>query len=404
MLSKNEIQQLFLEYHYSNLSDSEKQKIWDRITADEQTQKIWHQIQEEANSLNMDKYIRSIDPVVDFKLIQQRISPNRKEKKRPIKMIYGIAALAALILALSCWFIQYRHSMQKQLVQTQEEMPTSIENWSRSTEESLKKEIAEKNSIQIKIGNEKIYHLGNLESKKDGNLSDLPFELTDNSLSLLPHSYALKDELSIIVPAQKEYKVVLSDGSIIRLNASSKLVIAPDYGKITRQVRLFGEAYFDIHKDVEHPFIVEVQGHRIKVLGTQFNVNAYSNSSFKTTLIEGSVAMENETFRTVLVPGQAVSFHNRKGYFHEKVLLDEEIAWLKGIYYFNGLPIKNLEEAVMRWYGLQLSYDDPTVAEIRISGFMKKGNLQNFLSDLRESVNVVAEQKYNTLVLRSLKN
>ena len=110
----------------------------------------------------------------------------------------------------------------------------------------------------------------------------------------------------IIVPRGGEYNLVLADGTSVVINADSKLSIPDRFEGKERRVRLEGEALFHVVKDAEHPFVVEMEGGDVTVLGTVFNVSAYSEEvCIQTTLVEGSVAFRGKGMKEarVIVPG-----------------------------------------------------------------------------------------------------
>src|SRR5690606_25243318 len=99
---------------------------------------------------------------------------------------------------------------------------------------------------------------------------------------------------TILVPKGKQYTLALHDGTKVYLNAASKLTYPVVFSSERRKVKLEGEAYFDVQKATSWPFEVLTDGQRIEVVGTQFNVSAYSDDRFvKTTLLNGSVKVSN---------------------------------------------------------------------------------------------------------------
>ena len=95
---------------------------------------------------------------------------------------------------------------------------------------------------------------------------------------------------TITVPAGQRINITLVDGTNVWLNARTSLSYPVKFGKNNRQVVLDGEAYFDVTKDKSKPFIVQTDNYNVEVLGTQFDVNAYSETGeFETTLMSGSL-------------------------------------------------------------------------------------------------------------------
>src|SRR5690606_6981244 len=110
---------------------------------------------------------------------------------------------------------------------------------------------------------------------------------------------------TIATPIGGEYRVVLPDGSLVWLNANSSLAFPSEFTERTRNVRLTGEAYFEIVHDVGRPFIVNTRQQTIHVLGTKFNVQAYQDElAMKTTLLEGAVQVRTAHQQQVLKVGE----------------------------------------------------------------------------------------------------
>src|SRR5690606_25698590 len=113
------------------------------------------------------------------------------------------------------------------------------------------------------------------------------------------------------IPKGKKFQIQLSDGTLVHLNAGSSLRYPVDFlSEGPRQVFLSGEAYFDVAKNASNPFIVNVDDLEVRVLGTQFNVSAYSEDEYiDVVLVEGSVNLNKKEGDMVeLSPGQKGSY------------------------------------------------------------------------------------------------
>src|SRR5690606_2228771 len=113
-------------------------------------------------------------------------------------------------------------------------------------------------------------------------------------------------ENTLFIPRGGQYQITLSDGTNVWLNSETKIIYPSRFVGEERKVKLIGEAYFKVAKNVNQPFIVESEGMDILVTGTEFNVSAYKGASeTMTTLIEGSVeASNNDKEKIKLIPGQ----------------------------------------------------------------------------------------------------
>lgn len=169
----------------------------------------------------------------------------------------------------------------------------------------------------------------------------------------------------IETPVGGKYQVNLPDGSKVWLNASSTLRFPAFFFGNTREVELTGEAFFDVAKNKSKPFKVITQDQIVEVLGTQFNINSYSDEGpIKTTLIEGSVKIIYKDHVVLLTPGQQFRPQNQ----HVKVVgVDTEdiIAWKKGYFLFKNEDIQSIMRKLSRWYDVEVNYE----GDIPVVGF-----------------------------------
>jgi len=155
-----------------------------------------------------------------------------------------------------------------------------------------------------------------------------------------------------------QYQLVLSDGSKVWLNAASSLRFPTSFKGKERRVEITGEAYFEIARNPAMPFKVQAGSGEIDVLGTHFNVNAYDDeSSVKTTLLEGAVAIKKEASLQVLAPGQQAEFSPKgKIILSDNVDVAQETAWKDGFFWFNNTDIHTLMRQVSRWYDVEVEF------------------------------------------------
>jgi transmembrane sensor len=192
---------------------------------------------------------------------------------------------------------------------------------------------------------------------------------------------------TLSTPTGGQYNIVLADGTKVFLNAVSSIKYPTQFNGDTRMVELEGEAYFEVAKNKNKPFIVKSDSQSIEVLGTHFNVHAYANESIvKTTLLEGSVAVSFKNQKAILKPGQQsnVSENFSKIKIRE-VDTDEAIAWKNGRFKFDNADLKTVMKQLERWYGIKVEYRGD-VSDVRFNGgtFMNK-NLSEVLKVLELS-------------------
>ncbi|MDR6783280.1 transmembrane sensor [Pedobacter africanus] len=171
------------------------------------------------------------------------------------------------------------------------------------------------------------------------------------------------------------YKVRLPDGSLVYLNAASSLTYAASLNERGKRiVKLSGEGYFEIAKDKVHPFVVKTAGQEVEVLGTHFNVNAYSDEvAVKTTLLEGAVQVSSGTVRQVLKPGfQAVN--DGRSIRTAKVNTEDVVDWKEGDFYFENVDFRSVMRKISRWYDVELVYDSSVPNTIKSNGVISRNN------------------------------
>jgi len=156
-------------------------------------------------------------------------------------------------------------------------------------------------------------------------------------------------------PRGGEYRVTLSDGSVVRLNAGSKLSFPTGFRGAERRVALEGEAFFEVAKNPEMPFIVTVNETSIRVLGTKFNVSSYKEDiNVTATLLEGSILFSDKNnHQAILKPNQQASSQGGKITI-SNVEAADYAAWTKGDFLFNDMPVTAVMQKLGRWYDVDV--------------------------------------------------
>ncbi|MBA2746792.1 MAG: FecR family protein [Flavisolibacter sp.] len=188
---------------------------------------------------------------------------------------------------------------------------------------------------------------------------------------------------SISTPKGGQYKIILSDGTKIWLNAASSLHYPTSFPGSSRIVELTGEGYFEVATNASKPFMVKVNGIEVEVLGTHFNINSYDDEPvLKTTLLEGSVSIRKNEHSIVMKKGEQVAFSNTSLSVQSAkrppsvTLLDETelsqaIAWKDGVFDFNNDHITHIMRQLSRWYNVDVKYKG-RVPEKHYTGTIRK--------------------------------
>ncbi len=183
----------------------------------------------------------------------------------------------------------------------------------------------------------------------------------------------------------------LPDGSAVILNHYTTLSYPKRFKSRNREVKLSGEAYFEVSKDKKHPFIVQTEAVNVQVLGTHFNVDAYKNNpDVKTTLFSGSVAVSNKSnsMRMILKPNEIAIYNKLKEKLTRKTFGNpkDEISWRHGEFIFDNLPLQDIARELSNSFGTDIFIADTTLQNFRITARFRNGeDLETILSILENA-------------------
>ncbi|MBW7840774.1 MAG: FecR domain-containing protein [Chitinophagaceae bacterium] len=193
---------------------------------------------------------------------------------------------------------------------------------------------------------------------------------------------------TITTPKGGQYQLELADGSKVWLNAASSLTFPTAFSGAQRNVKMKGEAYFEVSKDASKPFIVSAGEVSVEVLGTEFNVNAYEDEeNLKTTLLKGAVNVTDNRQTITLVPGEQARFNHSNHQLKtlKGVDVNSVIAWKNGFFSFNDASLKEVMQQLARWYDVDVVYEG-TVKEREFGGKIdRNANASQVLKILEES-------------------
>jgi len=201
---------------------------------------------------------------------------------------------------------------------------------------------------------------------------------------------------TISTPRGGQYKVTLSDGTKVWLNAASTLRFPVKFTGAERHVEVTGETYFEVAHNPQLPFIVHAPGTDVQVLGTHFNLNAYNDEEdIRTTLIKGSVNVKATSVNQSgqLLPGQQSRITpDGKLRIHDNADVEEAIAWINGRFQFRSAGLKTILRQIARWYDVDVEYRGNV--DMRFSGQLARSEqVYNVLEKLKLTgeVNFVIE-------------
>ncbi|WP_164976861.1 FecR family protein [Chryseobacterium sp. CH1] len=177
---------------------------------------------------------------------------------------------------------------------------------------------------------------------------------------------------TLTTPRKGQYKITLPDGTKVWLNAESSLRYPTKFTDKDRYVELQGEGFFDVAHDKAKPFIVASNGQQVKVLGTQFNINSYSNEpAVRTTLVSGRVELlsSRDKATVILAPGQQAKLVN-DGFAIISVDTEPFIAWTSNEFHFKGAALQEVLRQIERWYDVDVDYNN--IPNIKVNGTISR--------------------------------
>jgi ferric-dicitrate binding protein FerR (iron transport regulator) len=165
------------------------------------------------------------------------------------------------------------------------------------------------------------------------------------------------------------------------LNAASKIKFPAVFKRNIREVELDGEAYFEIAKRSAMPFVVKTGKTEIEVLGTHFNVKAYSSQEvMKTTLVEGSVKIKGGNSSLLLKPGQQARLAGGSMTVVSNVDIEEQVAWKNGLFIFKDATIEEVMSQVASWYDLNVSFEGKIPEKLLTGKVSRSVNVTEFMN------------------------
>lgn len=377
-MNENEILALLKKYQEGTLSNEDKDKV-----------DAWYLHKASNSNLQLNEY----ELEDSYEYLKAKLPLKQETKVIRIWPRVAVAASIAVMLGTGIFYF----------TKTKEQIPQVAEK---------PQEIAPGGNRGIlTLSNGKQIVLADISAKdtiaKEGEEDEVTIKMGANGVItyiINPNTVASKADANLFntlsTPTGGQYNIVLADGTKVYLNAVSSIKYPTQFNGDQRIVELDGEAYFEVAKNKNKPFIVKSGDQDIEVLGTHFNLHAYDNESVvKTTLLEGSVAVNYKNQKAILKPGQQSNVSDKFNKITIKqVDTEAAIAWKNGRFKFDNADLKTIMRQLERWYGIKVEYRGD-VSDVRFNGgtFMNK-NLSEVLKVLELS-NIKFKVEGKTIIL-----
>ena len=190
-------------------------------------------------------------------------------------------------------------------------------------------------------------------------------------------------------------KVILPDSSVVWINSGSKITYNSKFARNNRKIELVGQAFFHAAHNEKIPFVVDVNGFFVKVLGTKFDVNAYSGEkNIKVVLESGSIELyqsSNHDFKYTLSPGEMATFNlENKKLTIDKVKPELFSSWKEGVLIFRDKPMAEVLDELQRRYNIDIEVKDPNIYKSVFTARLSDEPLDKVLKSMEFSCSLKA--------------
>ena len=183
----------------------------------------------------------------------------------------------------------------------------------------------------------------------------------------------------------------------MHLNSATELKYPVVFDEEKREVHVSGEAYFEVKKEENRPFYVVVDGMRIRVYGTSFNVNTQRDGFVQTVLVEGSVGImaEGMAEECRMIPSQLAEYNKERSLIEVKeVEVEPYVAWKDGFFVFEDESLEQIMNTLSLWYDVDVFYVNPQLQGLHFTGHMRRyDQIDNILKAIGSAVGVTFSVK-----------
>lgn len=191
----------------------------------------------------------------------------------------------------------------------------------------------------------------------------------------------------VYAPRKSKLKMKLPDGSIVWLNADSKLSYSESFSRKNRNVRLEGEGYFEVEHG-EHPFVIQTDSAQIKVLGTKFNVKNYGDENYiKVSLLEGSIVLLCINQEFIMKPNQTMTVNKLDQTYKLTESADYAEQWINCKVFWDEVPMSIISKELERQFDVTFAFESEQLKNLIFHGsfIIETNNLEKILDIMSET-------------------
>lgn len=360
------ISALILQKMQGTLTGEDRFFLESWLQESEENKQIYQRCLDEKQQRDAYMRLQDFETRRNFESLKAKISFHTS-KKGPglLKRLLPYVAAASVLLALSV--VWYWNKDSNRLVETQREV---VNDRLPASHQAV---------ITLSDGRQYALNKGEKQVVIDG--GGIRYE---DGHEVAPINAAVSARIE--TPRGGIYEVTLPDGTLVKLNAGTTLSYPTVFAKDKREVTLLGEAYFEVAKKKDQPFIVHTKNQQVQVLGTHFNINAYQTSvPTKTTLLEGKVMVTTllGSQKVTLLPGDQ-SVNTGTLLTKHPVNVQQEMAWVYGKFNFDGKSLRQVMDELSQWYAIDVVYKGDVPDVSFFGGTFRTSKLSTILKILKD--------------------
>ena len=208
---------------------------------------------------------------------------------------------------------------------------------------------------------------------------------------------------TLTTPSQCDFTFTLADGTKVWMNAKSSLRYPVAFQGKERVVYAEGEIYLEVARDEKHPFFVMLNGMKVEVLGTSFNVSTYDKDYIETVLVKGRVGLQmaGDTQEWEVKPNELARYDRKNKTIEvREVDILPYVTWKEGHFLFKNQSLEKIMDIMARWDDVSVEFQDESIRNLHFTGDIKRhANLSIILKALTSSVNVNYKLNGRELIL-----
>ena len=350
------LKKIIVKYLYNEANESELRLLKDWLKKDEHKEEFkryirLHYLMNKVNvsSTNDDDYEKL------FNKISKSYSPQKSGGFLLNRVWVRYSVAASIILLISIGFFYKQNVIE-------ENTPKIVNNKIEiGTDKAI---LTLDDGTDIILGRDNTYLTDNIESSEE----EIIYKASHSGEPKVSFNY-------LTIPRGGQYQMTLMDGTKVWINSDSKLKY-PTYfekGEPRKLELIYGEAYFDVTPSAQNNFGKFSVCHDlqiIKVLGTEFNIKAYSDDhSIYTTLVEGKIKLDASGEDRFMSPSEQATLDKRNNSVVIKhVNTYEATAWKEGVFSFKRKPLKEIMKVLSRWYDMNVVFEDKKIEDLKFIG------------------------------------